>query len=172
MRYNVGSLFAGIGGICLGIKEAEINGSGFELIWANEFDEYACETYRTNFSHKLLEGDINQVLDPEKSEDKDYFKKLNKDIGSSKIDILNGGFPCQAFSIAGNQLGFEDERGNLFWSIINTVKLLEQKYEKHRVLFLSHDLLPTLCDDDSQVRERFQYPCSATTTTCVHTFHY
>lgn len=138
MKYKVGSMFAGIGGICLGIQTAEIDNNGFDLVWANEFDEHACETYRTNFSHTLLEGDINKVLDPSSSDNPSYFSSLNKELGSSKIDVLNGGFPCQAFSIAGNQLGFEDERGNLFWSIINTVKLLERKFEKPRVLFLEN----------------------------------
>lgn len=138
MKYKVGSMFAGIGGICLGFQKASVGEDGFELVWANEFDEYACETYRTNFSHCLLEGDINLVLNPDKSEDKEYFNKLNKELGGTKLDIVNGGFPCQAFSIAGYQRGFEDERGNLFWSVINTVKLLESKFEKPRVLFLEN----------------------------------
>lgn len=138
MKYNVGSMFAGIGGICLGIKEARIGDDCFELEWANEFDEYACETYRTNFAHNLLQGDINLVLNPDKSDDESHFEDLKKVMSSKKIDLINGGFPCQAFSIAGYQKGFEDERGNLFWSIINTVKLLESKYEKPRVLFLEN----------------------------------
>lgn len=138
MEYTVGSMFAGIGGICRGITSAKYKDSHFKMIWANEIDEYACETYRTNYAHELLEGDINLVLKPEESIDKDYYQELNEKISSQKIDILNGGFPCQAFSIAGYRLGFEDDRGNLFWSIINTVKLLAEKYEKPRVLFLEN----------------------------------
>lgn len=94
---RVASLFAGIGGICYGFTQA-----GAEIVWANEWDKDACITYRHNFgSDYLVEGDIKQVD--------------ANDIPD--IDILNGGFPCQAFSIAGLRKGFEDERGNLFFEI-------------------------------------------------------
>lgn len=143
MKYTVGSLFAGIGGICLGFKNAQTQDGQYELAWANEIDEYACQTYRTNFNHTLLEGDINLIIDPSSAEPKgahneEYYRQLQEQLLSEKIDILNGGFPCQAFSIAGERKGFEDERGNLFWSIINVVKMLEKKYEKPRVLFLEN----------------------------------
>ena len=138
MKYNVASLFAGIGGICLGIKTSSDNSDSFELVWSNEIDEHACVTYRTNFEHVMLDGDINFLLNPDESDNKEYFLKLREKATERKIDVLNGGFPCQAFSIAGNQLGFQDARGNLFWSIINTVKLIESKFEKPRVLFLEN----------------------------------
>ena len=134
MKYTVASLFAGIGGICRGIATAKTNNDGYELIWANEIDEYACETYRTNYNHTLLEGDINAILNPNSVET----NKLREIASARKIDILNGGFPCQAFSIAGYQKGFEDDRGNLFWAIINTVRMLELSHEKPRVLFLEN----------------------------------
>lgn len=139
MKYKVGSLFAGIGGICRGIESAKDGNDGFELVWANEIDEYASETYRINHNHSLLEGDINLVLDPTQAkENEEYYRKLNNRMLSEGIDILNGGFPCQAFSIAGYQKGFEDERGNLFLSIINTVKQIGERYGKPRVLFLEN----------------------------------
>ncbi len=143
MNYKVGSLFAGIGGICLGFKDAKVDGAQYDVVWANEIDEYACQTYRTNFDHYLLEGDINYILDPRKApltgkQDVKYYEHLHNQLLSQKIDILNGGFPCQAFSIAGDRKGFEDDRGNLFWSIINTVKLLEKRFEKPRVLLLEN----------------------------------
>jgi len=134
MKYTVASLFAGIGGICRGIASATNGEDGYELIWANEIDEYACETYRTNFKHTLLQGDINSILNPNSVET----NKLREIASSNKIDILNGGFPCQAFSIAGYQKGFEDDRGNLFWAIINTVRMLESSFEKPRILFLEN----------------------------------
>ena len=54
------------------------------------------------------------------------------------VDILNGGFPCQAFSIAGEQKGFNDERGNLFLNIIDLINMLGKKFYKPRVLFLEN----------------------------------
>ena len=139
-EYKVGSLFAGVGGICLGFQNAKTQNSCYKLIWANEIDEYACETYRNNFDHVLLEGDIKLVLHPEMAEDKerDYYRKLHEKILEQPIDILNGGFPCQAFSIAGERKGFEDDRGNLFLNIIELIKMLDKKFYKPRVLFLEN----------------------------------
>ena len=100
---KVASLFAGIGGICYGFKQA-----GAQIVWANEIDKDACKTYRHNFGDSYLtEGDIKEV-DPADIPD---------------IDILNGGFPCQAFSVAGYRKGFEDERGNLFFEITRILKV-------------------------------------------------
>lgn len=104
---KVASLFAGIGGICYGFKQA-----GAKIVWANELDKDACKTYRHNFGDKyLVEGDIKEI-DPNTIPD---------------IDILNGGFPCQAFSVAGYRKGFDDERGNLFFEI---TRILEVKKPK------------------------------------------
>lgn len=141
--YNVGSLFAGVGGICLGFQNASTLKSKYNLLWANEIDTYACETYRTNFKHTLLEGDIQKILHPELIENKESeeykkYSEFHKEILKDPIDILNGGFPCQAFSIAGEQKGFEDERGNLFLSIIDLIEQLGKKFYKPRVLFLEN----------------------------------
>lgn len=114
------SLFAGVGGICLGFKK-----NGVEIVYANDFDKYACQTYRVNFSHLLFEGDI-------------------KSIDTNTIpdaDILLGGSPCQAFSIAGYQKGFEDERGNLFFEYLRILKEKQPKvffFENVKNL-VSHD---------------------------------
>ena len=50
------SLFAGVGGICLGFKS-----NGVEIVYANDVDKYACQAYRANFSHLLFEGDIKSI---------------------------------------------------------------------------------------------------------------
>lgn len=100
-------MFAGIGGICLGFKQA-----GAEIIWANEIDPYACTTYRTNLGSNYLEEEDIKKVD---------IKKI------PKFDILVAGFPCQPFSIAGQMKGFEDERGELFFEI---VKMLREKKPK------------------------------------------
>ncbi len=91
------SLFAGVGGICLGFKN-----NGVEIVYANDFDKYACQTYRENFTHPLVEGDIAKL---------DTADMPN-------VDLVLGGAPCQAFSIAGYRKGFNDERGNLFFEYL------------------------------------------------------
>lgn len=109
-RLRVGSLFAGIGGICKAFDNA-----GSELIWANEIDKNACITYRANFDHKLYEDDIHNLT-----------KKENIcDI--EKVDIITSGFPCQAFSIAGYQKGFDDPRGNLFFETAKIIDSIRPK---------------------------------------------
>ena len=113
-QYKVGSMFAGIGGICLGFKR-----NNCEIVWANEIDKYACETYRHNFdgAEYLVEGDIRDITKRKENETKEeQLKRVAATIPD--IDILNGGFPCQAFSIAGERKGFEDERGNIFFEIL------------------------------------------------------
>ncbi|MBA4320994.1 MAG: DNA (cytosine-5-)-methyltransferase [Flavobacterium sp.] len=123
-KFTVGSLFAGIGGICKAFENART-----KLIWANEIDNNACITYRTNFTHKLYEDDIHNLAD-----DKNI-KKLEK------VDIIVGGFPCQAFSIAGYRKGFADPRGNLFFE---TAKIIDEIKPKAFMLenvknLVSHD---------------------------------
>lgn len=107
-------MFAGIGGICLGFKEA-----GADIVWANEIDHSACETYRRNFDGApyLVEGDIHDI-----SPDQDIH-----------LDIVVAGFPCQAFSIAGYRKGFEDTRGTLFFEVLRIIR-----EKKPRAVFLEN----------------------------------
>lgn len=96
-------LFAGAGGMALGIEKA-----GFDTIALNEFDKNACDTLRFNRPHwRVIEGDIAEIscLDLE-----EYFS-----IKKGELDLLSGGAPCQAFSYAGKKLGLEDARGTLFY---------------------------------------------------------
>ena len=100
-KYKVVSLFSGIGGMDLGFEYA-----GFNLVWANDFDKYAVETYRANVSNSIVLGDIRD-------------EKNN----IPKHDILIGGFPCQPFSTLGKLKGFDDEeRGTLFFEIKEIIK--------------------------------------------------
>lgn len=105
--YSVGSMFAGIGGICLAFKDA-----GAKVVWANEINTDACRTYRNYFGDGyLVEGDIYNV-------------KVSADNYDEvpHMDILTAGFPCQAFSIAGYRKGFEDSRGILFFEVMRIIK--------------------------------------------------
>lgn len=120
--FTVGSMFAGIGGICLGFQQA-----GFEIVWANEKDAAACKTYRHNFGDKyLIEDDI---------------KKIDK-TKIPKFDILTAGFPCQPFSVAGPHKGFDDARGNLFFQIVEVAKIV-----KPTIIFLEN--VSNLIDHDN-----------------------
>ena len=92
-KYTFGSLFAGIGGICLGFSQA-----GFSVEWANEIDKYACQTYRLN------ESKINPELDITEGDICDFHP-------SCHVDVLGGGFPCQPYSVAGPMEGLGDKRG-------------------------------------------------------------
>ncbi len=104
-KYKVGSLFAGVGGVCQAFKD-----SSCDVIWANEIDKNACITYRLNHKDtELLEGDI---------------QRLSKD-NLQNIDILTAGFPCQPFSQAGHGKGFNDDRGQLFFDVARLLKDLQ-----------------------------------------------
>lgn len=99
---KVASMFSGIGGIDLGFIQA-----GFQIVWANELDKYAINTYKYNFGEEsIVEGSIKRI-DPETIPD---------------FDVLVAGFPCQSFSTAGKQRGFNDTRGNLFFEVVKVVQ--------------------------------------------------
>ncbi len=96
-------LFAGAGGLALGLEKA-----GLEAILLSEINKNACETLRKNRpSWNVIEGDVAEI----------DFKPYN-----GRVDVLTGGFPCQAFSYAGKRLGFEDARGTLFFEFARAVK--------------------------------------------------
>lgn len=137
--YTSGSFFAGVGGICLGLEQAEHPTAKIKVVWANEIDHPATVTYCENFDHPVIEGDIEKVLSPEFSDNPEFYENLREELLSEPIDILNGGFPCQAFSIAGERRGFEDRRGNLFWSFINFSLLHQEKFgHLPRVIFMEN----------------------------------
>lgn len=102
-QFNSIELFAGGGGLALGMEKA-----GFHHIMLNEFNKVACDTLRTNRPNwNVVEGDIHEIS----------FAEYN-----GKVDFLSGGFPCQAFSYAGKKGGFEDTRGTLFFEMARAIK--------------------------------------------------
>lgn len=117
-KHKLGSLFAGIGGIDLGFRQA-----GVETVWANEIDEACAKTFSANHKKtKLVIDDINNIH--------------ASDIPD--IDFLCGGFPCQPFSVAGHRKGFEDDRGGLFFQIIRLIEELDEQGRKPEVVFLEN----------------------------------
>jgi DNA (cytosine-5)-methyltransferase 1 len=107
-EYKSIELFAGAGGLALGLEQA-----GFKHIALNEFDKDACQTLRNNFKDaEIIESDVHNV-------DFTKYKGI--------VDFVSGGFPCQAFSYAGNQKGFEDARGTLFFELARAIKEIQPK---------------------------------------------
>ena len=101
--YTVLELFAGAGGLAVGMEKA-----GLKCTALNEIDKSACQTLRNNRPNwNVLEGDIKSF---------DFSEYYNK------VDVVTGGFPCQAFSYAGKKLGLADARGTLFYEFARVVK--------------------------------------------------
>jgi DNA (cytosine-5)-methyltransferase 1 len=120
MKLKFIDLFAGVGGIRLGMEK----GAKGECVFSSEWDKHCQATYEKNFGEKPA-GDITQV----------------KTEQIPDHDILCGGFPCQAFSVAGKRAGFEDTRGTLFFEI---ARILKDKKPKAFLLenvkgLLNHD---------------------------------
>ncbi|MCR5206029.1 MAG: DNA (cytosine-5-)-methyltransferase, partial [Lachnospiraceae bacterium] len=114
---KVVSFFSGIGGLDKGFADA-----GYDVIWANDFDKYAVETYKANYDNVIVCGDINAVTFDEIPE----------------CDVIIGGFPCQPFSMMGEQRGFEDARGTLFFRIAEIIRDKINKGHKPKVIVLEN----------------------------------
>lgn len=108
-NFNFIDLFAGIGGFHQALQAA-----GGKCVFSSELEEHAKETYFENFGEMPF-GDINNFT--EKNDGSILFKD-----SIPKHEILAAGFPCQAFSQAGRQLGFNDARGTLFFEILKIVR--------------------------------------------------
>ena len=105
-NYRVFSMFSGIGGF-----DEAFRREGHTIIGHSEIDKYADQVYRRHFDNRNY-GDCTRII-PEDLPD---------------IDIICGGFPCQAFSIAGKRRGFEDTRGTLFYEIARIAKVKRPRY--------------------------------------------
>ena len=111
------SLFSGCGGLDKGFVDA-----GYDVVWANDFDKYAVQTYQANFGDHIVLGDINKI----------------EITDLPAFDMLIGGFPCQPFSMMGEERGFEDARGTLFFRIAEILKYKIEQNEKPRVVVLEN----------------------------------
>ena len=111
-KYIFIDLFAGCGGIAEGFSDA-----GMDCVAANEFDENAAITYRSNFNHPLVVGDITC---PEIKQQLYYIA------GKSEVDVVVGGFPCQGFSMSGKRI-LDDPRNKLFLEFVEIVRVIRPK---------------------------------------------
>ena len=108
-------LFAGAGGLALGLEKA-----GFEEIGLVEFDAKACETLRINRPKwNVIEEDIVEVSK------RDLLKEFK--LKEGELDLLSGGYPCQSFSYAGKKLGLDDVRGTMFYYYAEFLRQLKPK---------------------------------------------
>ena len=149
-KYTVIELFAGAGGLALGLEKA-----GFETVATVENNRWACETLRTNRPNwNILEKNIIEIAN---DGIKNYLKNPN-----IEIDLLSGGYPCQAFSYAGKKLGLEDTRGTLFYNYAEILQELKPKMflvENVKGL-VSHDkgrTLQTMLDVFSEAKYKVYY---------------
>ncbi len=107
-NYQSIELFAGAGGMALGMEKA-----GLKHLLLNDFDRYATQTLKKNRPNwDVVYGDVGQI---------DFMPY------KGKVDVLTGGFPCQAFSYAGKKMGMEDTRGTLFYEFARALRESEPK---------------------------------------------
>lgn len=111
---NYAEFCTGVGGFRLGI---EMSGINLKSVYANEIDDSCEKTYKRNFGVSFDSKDLFQV-DPHSIPD---------------IDMLCAGFPCQPFSVAGKELGFDDARGTIFFQLVEILKC-----KKPGVVFLEN----------------------------------
>lgn len=121
-------LFAGAGGLALGFEQA-----GFEHVLLNELNHDACETLRANRPQwNVVEGDVSMI-------DFSAYR--------GQVDLVSGGFPCQAFSYAGKRAGFEDVRGTLFFQFARVIRETRPK------MFLGENVRGLLTHDHGRTLE-------------------
>jgi len=136
------SLFAGAGGLDLGFIKA-----GFEVVWANDFDENAVKTYHKNIGTHSVLGDIT---------------KINSSEIPDEVDVITGGFPCQGFSVANTKRNVEDKRNFLYKEMLRIIKDKQPKFfvaeNVKGLLSLGQGLVIKMIEDDfSEIGYKMDY---------------
>ncbi len=130
--YSVVELFAGAGGLALGLEKAGFHSKGLV-----EIDKYACQTLRKNRPNwNIIEKDIIDVAE------QGIRNFIDLPIG--ELDLLSGGYPCQAFSYAGKKMGLSDTRGTMFYYYAQILKQLLPK------MFLAENVKGLLNHDNGR----------------------
>jgi len=151
-RITIVSLFSGCGGMDLGFLGGfdflgkKYKKNQFEIIWANEINTAACNTYRKNIGNHIIEGDIQQ--------------KINT--LPQYADVVIGGFPCQDISINGKMKGVKGKRSCLYTSIVDAVKKIQPKIfiaenVKGLLLKSNADSLQTILNDFNSLGYNITY---------------
>lgn len=138
---TVVSLFSGAGGMDIGFQRA-----GFKVIFANDFDAAAVETYKKNIGAHIVGGDIGAIPD-------DKFPKA---------DIVVGGFPCQGFSQANTGRHAADPRNQLYRQYLRVLKLVKPKY------FVAENVRGLLTLDGGAVFKKIKEDFEACGYDCAH----
>lgn len=107
-KLNVVGLFSGCGGLDLGFKNA-----GYDILWANDFNQDAVKTYQKNIGNHIICGDIT---------------KIKSVTIPNEFDVLLGGFPCQGFSIANTKRNMKDQRNFLYLEMLRILKDKKPKF--------------------------------------------
>lgn len=174
---NYIELFSGIGGFRKAAEHLSFDTKlKLKCIGFSEIDQFAIKTYKSNY---LIDGEIEMKNITEFTDNPDKISLLND------FDILLGGFPCQAFSLLGKQLGLEDERGKILFSIHELLKLKQPKiivlenvrniirhdggktlrlildfFKEHKYKFVKYVILDTRSFGLPQRRSRIFFVCS------------
>lgn len=131
-RHTDIELFAGAGGLALGLEQA-----GFDGLAYVEINGDACETLRRNRPRwNVIDGDVHGI----------NFRQYD-----GRVDLVSGGFPCQAFSMAGKRLGFGDIRGTLFAEVIRCAN------ETHPKMLLMENVKGLLSHDGGRTFETIRH---------------
>ncbi|PTX47018.1 DNA (cytosine-5)-methyltransferase 1 [Gemmobacter caeni] len=116
-KYSVVSMFSGCGGMDLGLLGGfdylgkRFKKNPFDIVWSNDLNKYACDTYEHNLKHKIHVGSIWDHIDTM----------------PGSCDLLIGGFPCQDISINGKRRGIAGERSGLYRAMVEAVKRMRPK---------------------------------------------
>jgi len=135
-----------IGTDCSGI-EAPIQalrqlGIPHRHVWSSDIDKFCIQSIKANYDPERLYGDPNGPYP-----DGDITKRDNSTLPD--VDLYVCGFPCQPFSLAGDRKGFEDKRGNVFWSCLDVIKLKQPKY------FILENVKGLLCHDKENKKDKY-----------------
>jgi DNA (cytosine-5)-methyltransferase 1 len=131
-RYCVVSMFSGCGGMDRGFKGGftslgqPYEALPYEIVWANDLSETACETYKANIQDPIRCGDIWKLIDSM----------------PQQADVLVGGFPCQDISINGPQIGVNGKRSGLYRAMVEAVRKIRPR------LFMAENVKNLLTHDD------------------------